>query len=299
MLPRMRAQGRECKARERELEQRRERVADRAPARPPSARARGREGRAEGRASPRQRPSAERAEAELPRAEAELHERGMADDELIEDHERERFAGTSRWTRDDGDARRPTRRRRPCARRRPAPTATPSGDRTRRRPGVASTSATPSAIAATRTGERDDAPAETPPRRASRTVLSTPSRSSSAAAPLGAQRRGDVEALGELAAQHASGGRAARCVSTPSAITSSPRLCASPTIALTISNAPASWPIADHERAVEILTASPGKRCSSRSDEAPVPKSSMCVRTPCSLEQRARARAARPSRVAA
>jgi hypothetical protein len=37
----------------------------------------------------------ERAEADLREQRAQLHERGMADDELIEDHERDRFAGTS------------------------------------------------------------------------------------------------------------------------------------------------------------------------------------------------------------
>jgi hypothetical protein len=37
----------------------------------------------------------QREEAELRREKATLHEHGMADDELIEDSERERFAGTS------------------------------------------------------------------------------------------------------------------------------------------------------------------------------------------------------------
>ena len=34
-------------------------------------------------------------EADRARAQADLHEHGLADDQLIEDHERERFAGTS------------------------------------------------------------------------------------------------------------------------------------------------------------------------------------------------------------
>jgi hypothetical protein len=37
----------------------------------------------------------QRAEANLRQEKAQLHERGMADHELIEDHEREEFAGTS------------------------------------------------------------------------------------------------------------------------------------------------------------------------------------------------------------
>ena len=37
----------------------------------------------------------QRAEAELHEERAQMHERGDADHELIEDHERERFAGTS------------------------------------------------------------------------------------------------------------------------------------------------------------------------------------------------------------
>ena len=37
----------------------------------------------------------ERAEAQLRRERAELHDRGMADHELVEEHERDEFAGTS------------------------------------------------------------------------------------------------------------------------------------------------------------------------------------------------------------
>ena len=89
-----------------------------------------------------------------------MHERGMADDELVEDHERERFAGTSAMQRDDGVAadRATTAAVRTSAdRRRPPPRATAasttSGRRRRargRRGGRFD-----------RTGERDDAPADT------------------------------------------------------------------------------------------------------------------------------------------
>lgn len=44
----------------------------------------------------------ERAEAQLRQEQATLHERGMADQELVEDHERERFAGTSAAPEDEG-----------------------------------------------------------------------------------------------------------------------------------------------------------------------------------------------------
>ena len=37
----------------------------------------------------------QRVEAELQRERAELHEQGLADDQLVADHERDRFAGTS------------------------------------------------------------------------------------------------------------------------------------------------------------------------------------------------------------
>ena len=42
-----------------------------------------------------QEASRERAEAQLRHEKAELHERGMADHELVEEHEREDFGGTS------------------------------------------------------------------------------------------------------------------------------------------------------------------------------------------------------------
>jgi hypothetical protein len=50
----------------------------------------------------------ERAEAELRQQRAALHEEGMADHELVEEHERERFVGTSAipetQSNADGDA---------------------------------------------------------------------------------------------------------------------------------------------------------------------------------------------------
>ena len=111
VLPRMRARAR-VRKREREL-------AAAARARGRRAPRRGRAAHRPGRRRPSRRPAwpsarreAERAEAELRQQRASLHERGMADDELIDDHERERFAGTSAMQpADDDDARRPRRRR--------------------------------------------------------------------------------------------------------------------------------------------------------------------------------------------
>jgi flagellar biosynthesis/type III secretory pathway M-ring protein FliF/YscJ len=98
LAPRMRERSR-IKARERELEQRRgQMVAEqREEANRRSARAEEAERRAEIAAKEAQR---ERAEARRHQEQAQLHEQGMADHELIEDHERERFAGTSA-VRDD------------------------------------------------------------------------------------------------------------------------------------------------------------------------------------------------------
>jgi hypothetical protein len=93
VVPRMRSRAR-VRARERELEQRRERVAGEHRA---EADQRERQAaQAEQRARIAEREAqAERAQAELHQERAGLHERGMADDELIEDHERDRFEGTS------------------------------------------------------------------------------------------------------------------------------------------------------------------------------------------------------------
>ena len=93
VLPRARRTA-QVKARERELEQRRERVAgeQRAEAEERRGQAEMAEQRAQMAASEARR---ERAEAELREQRAQAHERGMADDELIDESERDRFAGTS------------------------------------------------------------------------------------------------------------------------------------------------------------------------------------------------------------
>jgi colicin import membrane protein len=92
-LPRLRERGR-VKMRERELGQRRERVVSeqREEADSRSRQAEAAEQRARIAAQEAER---ERAEAQLRQERAKRHERGMADHELIEDHEREHFAGTS------------------------------------------------------------------------------------------------------------------------------------------------------------------------------------------------------------
>jgi FtsZ-interacting cell division protein ZipA len=93
VLPRMRSRAR-VRARERELQQRREQVAGEHRA---EAETRQREAaQAEQKARIAQKEAeAQRAQAQLHEERAGLHERGMADDELIDDHERDRFAGTS------------------------------------------------------------------------------------------------------------------------------------------------------------------------------------------------------------
>jgi hypothetical protein len=93
LMPRMRERGR-IRKRERELEQRRETAA---------AEHRGEaEQRAQSAEAAEQRARIAEQEAQRERAEADLHkerahatEQGMADRELIDDHEREHFAGTS------------------------------------------------------------------------------------------------------------------------------------------------------------------------------------------------------------
>jgi hypothetical protein len=95
MLPRIRAKSREQKAK-RELGQRRERVAteNREEAGVRSRQAEQAEQKA---AAAQQAAERERAEARRLETEADRHEQGLADDELIEDHERDRLgpvAGT-------------------------------------------------------------------------------------------------------------------------------------------------------------------------------------------------------------
>jgi len=101
LMPRMRAKAREREA-QRELHQRRERVADEhrteADQRDRSADVAERRAR-----MAQQEAEKERAEANLRRERAEMHERGMADDELIEEHERDRFQGVSDTADRDGD----------------------------------------------------------------------------------------------------------------------------------------------------------------------------------------------------
>jgi type IV secretory pathway VirB10-like protein len=93
LLPRMRSAARQKQA-ERELRSRRETVADehRQVAQQRETRAEKAERQA---AMAEQEAQRERAEANLQKERASMHERGMADDELIEDHERDRFAGVA------------------------------------------------------------------------------------------------------------------------------------------------------------------------------------------------------------
>ena len=93
MLPRMRRKA-ELQKRERELSHRREAVATE---HRETADVRQREAeQAERKAAMAQKEAErQRAEAELHQERATMHERGDADHELIEEHEREKFAGTS------------------------------------------------------------------------------------------------------------------------------------------------------------------------------------------------------------
>jgi FtsZ-interacting cell division protein ZipA len=97
MLPRMRERAR-IRGRERELDQRRDRVvtAHREEAADRERRAEVAEQRARVAEQEAQR---ERAAAQVREEQAELHERGLADDELISEDEREDFAGTSAVSR--------------------------------------------------------------------------------------------------------------------------------------------------------------------------------------------------------
>jgi FtsZ-interacting cell division protein ZipA len=93
VLPRARRNA-QVRARERELGQRRERAAEeqRVEAAERNRQAELAEHKAHMAESEAQR---ERAEAELREQRAQMHEQGMADHELVDEHERERFAGTS------------------------------------------------------------------------------------------------------------------------------------------------------------------------------------------------------------
>src|SRR3954452_709955 len=93
VLPRMRARAR-VRAREKELQERRERVAGEHRAEAETRQRQATEAEQKARIAQREA-EAERAQADLHQERASLHERGRADYELIDDHERERFAGTS------------------------------------------------------------------------------------------------------------------------------------------------------------------------------------------------------------
>ena len=103
MLPRMRA-GAQRKQAERELHSRREAVAGEH--RSAAAERENQAEQAEQKARlAQQTAEKERAEANLQSERAKMHERGMADDELIEEHERDRFADVAgTGTRGDADA---------------------------------------------------------------------------------------------------------------------------------------------------------------------------------------------------
>jgi FtsZ-interacting cell division protein ZipA len=93
VLPRARRNA-QVRARERELATRRERAAgeQRELA---DERRRGAETAEQKARIAEQEAKRERAEAELREQRAQMHEKGMADDELIDENERDRFAGTS------------------------------------------------------------------------------------------------------------------------------------------------------------------------------------------------------------
>ena len=93
MLPRMRAKA-EVQKRERELQTRRDRAAEEQRAEAAARERQASEAEQKARIAAKEA-EAERAQAELHQERAGLHERGMADHELIDESERERFAGTS------------------------------------------------------------------------------------------------------------------------------------------------------------------------------------------------------------
>jgi hypothetical protein len=93
MLPRMRAKA-QVQKRERELQTRRDRAAEEQRAEANTRERQASEAEQRARIAEKEA-EAERAQASLHEERAGLHERGMADHELIDDSERERFAGTS------------------------------------------------------------------------------------------------------------------------------------------------------------------------------------------------------------
>ena len=93
LLPRMRQAAAHKKA-ERELHSRREAVATEHRQEAQQRETRAEEADRKARMA-QQAAEKERAEANMRREQADLHERGMADDELIDEHERDRFAGVA------------------------------------------------------------------------------------------------------------------------------------------------------------------------------------------------------------
>ena len=93
LMPRMRAQARETKAR-RELDQRRQQAAGEERSRAQLRESRADDAEREARIA-QQKAQAERAEASMASERADRHEQGLSDHELVDDHERDRFAGVS------------------------------------------------------------------------------------------------------------------------------------------------------------------------------------------------------------
>jgi hypothetical protein len=93
VLPRARAKAAEQK-RERELQQRRDREAGRHRAEAETRERQASEAEQKARIAEKEA-EAQRAQAQLHQERAGMHERGMADDELMNDSERDRFSGTS------------------------------------------------------------------------------------------------------------------------------------------------------------------------------------------------------------
>jgi hypothetical protein len=101
MLPRMRAKA-EVQKRERELNMRRERAAEEQRAEASARERQASEAEQRARIAAKEA-EAERAQAQLHQERAGMHERGMADDELIDESERERFADVTNRHDRDGD----------------------------------------------------------------------------------------------------------------------------------------------------------------------------------------------------
>ena len=110
MLPRMRAKA-DQKKRERELSMRRERAVEEQRAEASARESRASEAEQRARIAAKEA-EAERAQAQLHEERAGLHERGMADHELIDESERDRFADVKDRREGgtlDADRERPTR----------------------------------------------------------------------------------------------------------------------------------------------------------------------------------------------